>query len=43
MKRTRYELRMPMPANAANSSPAHMPAVGSHGKYLALKYVYEAK
>ena len=24
---------MPIPANAANSSPAQRPAVGSHGKY----------
>jgi hypothetical protein len=32
-----------MPAKAANSSPAHLPAFGIHGKYVDVKYVYEAK
>jgi hypothetical protein len=43
MKRRRYELIMPMPAKAANSSPAHSPALGSHWKYVEVKYVHEAK
>ena len=33
----------PMPEKAANSSPAHLPWLGIHGKYVEVKYVYEAK
>ena len=34
---------MPIPANAANSSPSHRPALGMFGKYIEVKYVYDAK
>ena len=37
MKRTRYELRIPIPAKAANSSPAHLPALGIQGQYVDVK------
>jgi hypothetical protein len=43
MKRTRYEVIIPMPINAAHSSPAQVPRVGKEGKYCDEKYVYEAK
>jgi hypothetical protein len=32
MKSSRYELRMQMPAMAANSSPAHVPTLGQSVK-----------
>jgi hypothetical protein len=37
MKRTRYELRMAIPEIAANSSPAHLPALGIQGQYVDVK------
>ena len=37
MNRRRYELRMAIPAKAANSSPAHLPAFGMYGKYFEVK------
>jgi hypothetical protein len=32
MKRKRYDVMMQIPEIAANSSPAHLPAFGSHGQ-----------
>jgi hypothetical protein len=34
---------IPIPINAAHSSPAQVPMVGKEGKYWDEKYVYDAK
>ena len=43
MKRTRYDVRMMQPMDAANQLPVHVPTCGIHGATVLTARLYEAK